>query len=53
MTLKEIESIELKSKPKIAASIDQRLEALLKNFENIDRIMGLAVSNKYYLAKKL
>lgn len=31
--------------------IDQKLEVLLRDFENIDRIMGLTVSNKYYLAK--
>lgn len=33
--------------------IDERLEALLKDFENIDRIMGLTVSNKYFLARKI
>ncbi len=32
--------------------MDQKLEVLLRDFENIDRIMGLTVSNKYYLAKK-
>ena len=53
-SLRELfESIESKSKSKIIVNLDQRLEALLKNFENIDRIMGLTVSNKYYLAKKL
>jgi len=31
--------------------IDQKLDVLLRDFENIDRIMGLTVSNKYYLAK--
>ena len=31
--------------------MDQKLEVLLRDFENIDRIMGLTVSNKYYLAK--
>ena len=53
-SLKELfESIESKSKSKTVTSLDQRLEALLKNFENIDRIMGLTISNKYYLAKKM
>ena len=33
--------------------IDERLDALLKDFENIDRIMGLTVSNKYFLARKI
>ena len=53
-SLKELfESIESKSKSKIVTSLDQRLEVLLKNFENIDRIMGLTISNRYYLAKKM
>ncbi|MGM0365297.1 MAG: glycosyltransferase [Actinomycetota bacterium] len=34
-------------------SLDERLEALLTDFENIDRIMGLTVSSRYYLARKL
>jgi len=34
-------------------SLDERLETLLADFENIDRIMGLTVSNRYYLARKL
>lgn len=33
--------------------IDQRLEVLLGDIENIDKIMGLSISNKYYVAKKL
>ncbi len=33
--------------------LDQRLEALGTDFENIDRIMGLTVTNRYYLARKL
>lgn len=41
------------SKSKQIIDLDQRLDVLLRDFENIDRIMGLTVSNKYYLAKKL
>ncbi|MCD4669473.1 MAG: glycosyltransferase family 4 protein [Actinomycetia bacterium] len=33
-------------------SIEQRLEILLRDLENIDRILGLSVTNRYYLAKK-
>jgi glycosyltransferase involved in cell wall biosynthesis len=33
--------------------IDQKLEVLLRGLENIDRIIGLSVSNRYYLAKKI
>ncbi len=33
--------------------LDQRFEALLKDFENIDKIMGLSVSNRYFLARKI
>jgi len=42
-----------KSKTGTATEIDQKLEVLLKDFENIDRIIGLSVSNKYYLAEKM
>ncbi len=38
---------------KEATSLDERLEVLLGDVENIDRIMGLTLSNKYYIAKKL
>ena len=31
----------------------ERLETLLGDIENIDRIMGLTLSNKYFIAKKL
>jgi hypothetical protein len=33
--------------------LDERLEVLLGDIENIDRIMGLTLSNKYFIAKKL
>jgi glycosyltransferase involved in cell wall biosynthesis len=33
--------------------LDERLEVLLGDLENIDRIMGLTLSDKYYIAKKL
>ena len=42
-----------KSKSGLNIDIDQKLEVLLRDFENIDKVMGLTVSNKYYLAKKL
>lgn len=41
-----------KSENEVTA-IDERLEVLLGDIENIDRIMGLSLSNKYYVAKKL
>ncbi|MBM3705438.1 MAG: glycosyltransferase family 4 protein [Actinobacteria bacterium] len=34
-------------------SLDERLEVLLGDMENIDRIMGLTLSNKYFVAKKI
>lgn len=37
----------------LVIDIDQKLEVLLRDFENIDRIIGLSVSNRYYLAKKV
>jgi len=51
-SLRELfESIE--SKSRLPLNLDQKLETLFKSFENIDRIMGLTISSKYYLAKKL
>ncbi len=41
-----------RSRSGLNIDIDQKLEILLRGLENIDRIMGLTVSNKYYLAKK-
>jgi hypothetical protein len=32
---------------------DQKLEILLRDMENIDNIMGLSISHKYYMVKKL
>ena len=34
-------------------ALDERLEVLLGDLDNLDRIMGLTLSNKYYIAKKL
>ncbi len=34
-------------------ALDEKLESLLTDFENIDRIMGLTVTSRYYLARKL
>jgi glycosyltransferase involved in cell wall biosynthesis len=33
--------------------LDERLEVLMRDLENIDRIMGLRLSNRYYIAKKV
>ena len=41
-----------KTKSGLNIDIDQKLEVLLRDFENIDKVMGLTVSNKYYLGKK-
>ena len=38
---------------KEVTTLDERLEVLLGDIENIDRIMGLTLSSKYYIAKKL
>ncbi len=52
-SLKEI-LLPLKAKSKIIGDTDleQRLEVLMRDFENIDELLGLTVSNKYYLVKK-
>ena len=34
-------------------ALDERLEVLLGDLDNLDRIMGLTLSNKYYIVKKL
>ena len=48
-----LDTLELKKKLKNAGTeIDQKLEILLRDLENIDRVMGLSVSHKYYLVKK-
>jgi len=41
-----------KTRSGLDIDIDQKLEVLLRDFENIDKVMGLTVSNKYYLGKK-
>lgn len=33
--------------------IDDRLDLLLRDLENIDEVMGLSISHKYYIARKL
>jgi uncharacterized protein (UPF0335 family) len=52
--LKELlDELPLKKKSKkVGDSIDQNLEILLRDMENIDRILGLSITHKYYLAKK-
>jgi glycosyltransferase involved in cell wall biosynthesis len=43
----------IKKKSKITGdSIDQNLKVLLRDMENIDRILGLSITHKYYLARK-
>ncbi len=42
-----------KSKSGIEIDVDQELNVLLRDLENIDNILGLTVSTKYYLAKKV
>ncbi len=41
-----------KSKKLEDTDLDQKLEILMRDFENLDELMGLTVSNKYYLVKK-
>jgi glycosyltransferase involved in cell wall biosynthesis len=36
-----------------ATELDERLEVLMRDLENIDKIMGLRLSNRYYIAKKV
>jgi len=49
-----LDGLEIKKKTKnTGTEIDQKLEILLRDMENIDKIMGLSISHKYYLVKKL
>ncbi|MEE8325093.1 MAG: glycosyltransferase family 4 protein [Candidatus Humimicrobiaceae bacterium] len=49
-----LDDLEIKKKTKNAGmEIDQKLEILLRDMENIDNIMGLSISHKYYMVKKL
>ena len=41
-----------KNESGLVIDIDQKLEVLLRDFENIDKVLGFTVSNKYYLARK-
>jgi hypothetical protein len=48
-----LDGITLKKKSKSESdSIDQKLKVLLRDMENIDRILGLSITHKYYIAKK-
>jgi len=48
-----LEQLPLKTKSKADShSIDQNLEVLLRDLENIDRILGLSITHKYYIAQK-
>ncbi|MDZ7836817.1 MAG: hypothetical protein U5N58_02130 [Actinomycetota bacterium] len=51
--LREIAEEGLAQKPHKKLSIDQNLESMLLDFKNIDQIMGLAVSSRFYLARKM
>ncbi|MCX6347684.1 MAG: hypothetical protein NTZ89_07125 [Actinobacteria bacterium] len=33
--------------------VDGRVELLCRDFENIDTVLGLQISNRYYLARKI
>lgn len=41
-----------RSKSGVKIDINQKIEVLMRDLENIDRVIGLQVSNKYYLVKK-
>ena len=48
-----LDGLAVKKKSKKAGdSIDQNLKVLLRDMDNIDRILGLSITHKYYLAKK-
>jgi len=56
----EIEKINIKSKDKLKIGIsldgkllDQRLDVIMRDFEDIDKVMGFSLSSKYYLVRKL
>jgi len=51
----ELEKINIKSKDKlkIGVSLDGKLDVILRDFEDIDKVMGLSLSSKYYLVRKL
>ncbi len=51
--LREIISSKLGKSQKDMARIDDNLEVLLSDVANIDRIMGLTLSDRYFVAKKL
>jgi hypothetical protein len=50
--LKDIlEKIKIESGKEI--DVDSKIDLLCRDFENIDTILGLKISNRYYLARKL
>ena len=51
--LREIIALKLGKSQKDMARIDEKLEILLSDVSNIDRIMGLTLSDRYFVAKKL
>lgn len=47
------DQLQIHSKSKVQGdSIEQKLEIMLRDLENIDRILGLSITHKYYLVKK-
>jgi len=47
------DQLQTDSKSKVQGeSIEQKLEIMLRDLENIDRILGLSITHKYYLVKK-
>ncbi len=50
-----LERINIKSKAKLKTGVDldQKLDVIMRGFEDIDKVMGLSFSSKYYLVRKL
>jgi glycosyltransferase involved in cell wall biosynthesis len=50
-----LERINIKSKAKLKTGVDldQKLDVIMRGFEDIDKVMGLSLSSKYYLVRKL
>lgn len=47
------DQLQIDSKSKVQGeSIEQKLEIMLRDLENIDRILGLSITHKYYIVKK-
>ncbi len=48
-----LDSLHIKNKSKAEASgVSERLEIIMRDLDNIDILLGLSVSNRYYLARK-